>query len=191
MTELELYFKEYRDNIIGINQHVSINGNRTQIIYSDWTASGRMYGPIEEILKNEISPFVANTHTETNFTGTAMTLAYKKAKQIIKKHVNAGESDILIASNSGMTGVVNKFQRILGLKLHEKFFGKVDIPINERPIVFVTHMEHHSNQTSWIETIAQVEIINACPEGKVDLNHLQSLLEKYFGLPHSAISCNR
>lgn len=179
MSSLELYFREYRDKIIGINQKVTINGIDRNIVYSDWTASGRMYGPIEELLKNEISPFVANTHTETNFTGTTMTLAYKKAKHIIKKHVNAKDSDILIASNSGMTGVVNKFQRILGLKLHEKFFGKVNIPMVERPVVFVTHMEHHSNQTSWIETIATVEIINACPEGKVDLNHLEQLLDIY------------
>ena len=34
-----------------------------------------------------------------------------------------------------------------------------EIPESERPIVFVTHMEHHSNQTSWLETIARVVVI--------------------------------
>jgi selenocysteine lyase/cysteine desulfurase len=179
MTNLETYFHSFRNNTIGTNQEMLGNGQNKKIVYADWTASGRMYGPIEDILLKDISPYVANTHTETNFTGTSMTLAYKRAKEIIKKHVNAGETDILIASNSGMTGVVNKFQRILGLKLHEKFSDKIHFNLEDRPIVFVTHMEHHSNQTSWLETIAEVAIINACGEGKVDLDHLKSLLEKY------------
>jgi selenocysteine lyase/cysteine desulfurase len=179
MTALELYFQPFRENIIGFDQSIQIAGTDKKIIYADWTASGRMYAPIEDILTKMVSPYVANTHTETNFTGTSMTLAYKKAKQIIKKHVNASETDILIASNSGMTGVVNKFQRILGLKLHEKFSDKIQLDKKDRPIVFVTHMEHHSNQTTWLETIADVAIINACPEGKVDLDHFKLLLHQY------------
>ncbi len=179
MTTLEQYFQKYRSNIIGIDQIIHTGGTDKKIVYADWTASGRMYKPIEEILTKMISPYVANTHTETNFTGTSMTLAYKKAKDIIKKHVNADVSDIIIASNSGMTGVVNKFQRILGLKLHERFSDKVNLAREDRPIVFVTHMEHHSNQTTWLETIAEVVIINACPEGKVDLENLIFLLNKY------------
>lgn len=179
MTTLESYFQSFRDNTIGIDQVMYADGDEKRIIYADWTASGRMYRPIEDILLNMVSPFVANTHTETNFTGTSMTLAYKKAKEIIKKHVNAGERDILITSNSGMTGVVNKFQRILGLKLHEKFADKVNLMPSERPIVFVTHMEHHSNQTTWLETIAEVAIIDANAEGEVDLNKFRTLLEKY------------
>ena len=43
-----------------------------------------------------------------------MTMAYHKAKDIIKNHVNANEDDVLITDGTGMTGVVNKFQRILG-----------------------------------------------------------------------------
>jgi selenocysteine lyase/cysteine desulfurase len=40
-------------------------------------------------------------------------------------------------------------------------------------------MEHHSNQTSWIETIADWDIIQADKDGLVDLNHLREQLEKY------------
>lgn len=178
-SELQNYFKSYRENISGINHQMDCNGQSCNIVYADWTASGRIYEPIEKLLSEKIYPFVANTHTETTYTGTAMTLAYKKAKEIIKKHVNANEKDILIASNSGMTGVVNKFQRILGLKLHESFHHKVVIPKEEKPIIFVTHMEHHSNHTSWLETIAEVEIIGAKEDGTVDLNHFETLLQKY------------
>lgn len=179
LSQLEMYFSKYREQIIGINQHFDSPYGSKKILYADWIASGRMYRAIEEIFNNEIYPFVANTHTETTHTGCAMTLAYHKAKEIIKKHVNAGESDILISSNSGMTGVVNKLQRILGLKVHETHRKCVKLEENDRPIVFVTHMEHHSNQTSWLETIADVAIIDPCPEGLVDINHFHTLLEKY------------
>mgnify|MGYP001180380501 CR=1 FL=1 len=67
-------------------------------------------------LRHEIMPLVANTHTETTVTGTAMTQSYHMAKDIVKKHVNANEKDVLIFAGTGMTGVVNKLQRILGIK---------------------------------------------------------------------------
>ncbi|MCZ2101716.1 MAG: aminotransferase class V-fold PLP-dependent enzyme [Chitinophagales bacterium] len=178
-SQLEVYFEPFRKHLIGQNQEFDSPFGKKKIIYADWTASGRMYQPIEDIFQEKILPFVANTHTETNVTGSSMTLAYKKAREIIKKHVNASKNDILISSNSGMTGVVNKLQRILGLKLHEKFDGKVEIKQNDRPVVFVTHMEHHSNQTSWIETIAEVVVISADAEGLVNLEDFKSKLETY------------
>jgi len=40
-------------------------------------------------------------------------------------------------------------------------------------------MEHHSNQTSWIETTGDVVVIGATPDGLVDLESFATLLEKY------------
>ncbi len=178
-TQLEQYFQQFRKNIIGINQEfVSPYGNQ-KIIYTDWTASGRLYRPIEEKMMNEFGPFVANTHTETTVSGTAMTMAYHKARSIIKNHVNANEDDVLITDGTGMTGVVNKFQRILGLKIPENLKEFITIPADKKPIVFISHMEHHSNQTSWLETIADVEVIPACEEGLFSLENLAKLLKKY------------
>jgi selenocysteine lyase/cysteine desulfurase len=176
---LEEHFKRFRENIIGIDKTFKSPYGEKKIVYTDWTASGRMYQPIEDVFIKNFYPFVANTHTETTQTGSSMTVAYHKAQEIIKKHVNASSNDVLITCDSGMTGAINKFQRILGLRLHEKFRGKISIPENERPIVFVTHMEHHSNQTSWLETIAEVVVINPTSDGLVDINHLKQLLDNY------------
>ncbi len=178
-TTLEQYFAPFREKVIGYNQEFASPYGNKRIVYADWTASGRLYQPIEDILNQQIAPFVANTHTETNVTGSTMTMAYHHAKDLIKKHVGAAKSDILISSNSGMTGVVNKFQRILGLKIHEKFAPEINIPERETPIIFVSHMEHHSNQTSWLETIADVVVIQPTDEGLMDLAHLKELLLKY------------
>ena len=154
---LEQYFNRFKNKIVGVNQTFTSPYGEQKMIYTDWTASGRLYRPIEEQLLNKFGPFVANTHTETSTSGAAMTLAYHEARNIIKRHVNASKDDVLITEGSGMTGVVNKFQRILGLKICENLKENTIVPDEKRPIVFVSHMEHHSNQTSWIETIADVE----------------------------------
>jgi selenocysteine lyase/cysteine desulfurase len=78
-----------------------------------------------------------------------------------------------------MTGVVNKFQRILGLKIHERFQDQVNPPVEDRPVIFITHMEHHSNQTSWLETIADVIIVEPSADGLFSLENLQQVLKEY------------
>jgi hypothetical protein len=61
---------------------------------------------------------------------------------------------VLITDGTGMTGVVNKFQRILGLKVPENLKDFINVPADKKPVVLYL-MEHHSNQT-WLETIADV-----------------------------------
>lgn len=204
-TVLQEYFQPFRDNVIGIDTCFDSPYGVQKIVYADWTASGRAYKPIEDRIVNEIMPLLANTHTETTATGTAMTRAYKAAKQIIKKHVNANQDDVLIFAGSGMTGAVNKLQRLLGLriperimdyvkpgklpsleelkgsglKIHSLFSNYLEVDENLKPLIFVSHMEHHSNQTSWLETIADVVIIPNNEDGNINLEELERLLSKF------------
>lgn len=184
------HFSRFRKNIVGIDQEFESPFGVQKILYADWIASGRLYAVIEDRIREEILPFVGNTHTETTVTGTAMTKAYHKAKQLIKNQVGAGEDDVLIFSGSGMTGAITKMQRILGLKIPERIKdyspemakdGRrlIHCKDKDRPVVFITHMEHHSNHTSWLETIVDLEIIQADEEGLVDLNHFEALLNQY------------
>ena len=179
MTELERYFEQFRNNIIGVNQKFNSPIGEKNLIYADWVASGRLYRPIEEKIINEFGPFTGNTHTDTNVTGTLMTQAYHESHEIIKKHVNASEDDVIITAGFGMTTAINKFQRILGLKAPEQLRQYMSVPEEKRPVVFLTHMEHHSNQTSWLETIADVVVIEPNEEGLVNYDYLEELLEKY------------
>ncbi len=187
-SEMEKYFQQFRENIVGINQTFESPYGIKNIIYTDWTASGRLYRPIEDKMLNEFGPFVANTHTETSITGSAMTMAYHKARKIIKTHVNANEDDVLITDGTGMTGVVNKFQRILGLKVSENLKHHTTIPDELKPIVFISHMEHHSNQTSWLETIADVEIIPCQESGLICFESFEKLLDDYKLRPIKIVS---
>jgi len=182
-SKLERYFEQFRNNIVGVDEYFDSPFGRKKIIYADWTASGRLYKPIEDKLLNEIGPYVANTHTETSITGSTMTLAYHEARHIIKNHVNASNDDVLITVGTGMTGAINKFQRILGLKLCENLKDNTDVPEEKRPIIFVSHMEHHSNQTSWLETIARVEVIPSNEAGFPCAIKLEELIEKHKNCP--------
>ena len=177
--QLQNYFEEFRANTIGYDQVFKTYYGNVKMVYADWTASGRMYGPIENNIINNFGPFVGNTHTQSSETGMLMTQAYHFTHQRIKEHVNADENDVIITTGSGMTGVINKLQRIMGLKISEKLRPFVNMPEELRPVVFITHMEHHSNQTSWIETISDVEVIDPDKNGLIDLNNLDDLLKKY------------
>src|SRR6478735_8593156 len=92
-SALESHFAVFRKNIIGDKQCFESPFGKKEIVYADWTASGRAYKPIEAFIQKEIMPFVANTHTGTTITGTLMSQAYEKARLIIKEHVNAGDDD--------------------------------------------------------------------------------------------------
>lgn len=176
---MENYFKPFRENIIGINDHFISPYGKVPIIYADWIASGRLYRPIETRISDTMGPFIGNTHTETSETGTMMTNAYHLAHKKIKQHVNSCPDDVIITAGFGMTAVVNKLQRMLGLKNCGQGSKHNCIEGEDRPVVFITHMEHHSNHTSWFETMADVVQIPPTPDLLIDLEQLRKLLEKY------------
>jgi selenocysteine lyase/cysteine desulfurase len=183
MESLENYFTSFRNNIIGIAQDFESPFGNQKIVYADWIASGRLYRPIEEKITCMIGPFTGNTHSETSKTGLLMTQAYHRSHEIIKKHVNAGPNDVIITAGSGMTSVINKFQRILGLKYCGRLTYSTCMRERERPVVFITHMEHHSNQTSWYETNADVVIIEPGKDMLVEPVNLSKALAKYENRP--------
>ena len=181
MNDLEKYFNKFRRNIIGIDQEFDSPYGRKSIVYGDWIASGRLYRPIEDKITGTFGPFVGNTHSETSETGLLMTHAYHLSHEIIKKHVNAGPQDIIITAGFGMTAVINKFQRILGLKYCGKLLHHKCLEQRDKPVVFLTHMEHHSNQTSWYETNADVIVVEPGDGLTVDPENLRRALDRYRG----------
>lgn len=179
MSELEKYFQKFRENIVGNEFKFITPYGEQKLIYADWIASGRLYKPIEEKMCEVFGPLVGNTHSESSLTGTSMTLSYHEAHEIIKRHCNAGKDDVIITAGSGMTAMICKFQRILGLRVPEQLAGYVVLSEDLKPVVFVTHMEHHSNQTTWLETIADVIVINPDEDGLVDVNSFREIISKY------------
>jgi len=194
MPDLESYFDQFRKNITGIDTCIDTPYGNKRLIYADWIASGRMYKPIEKRISEEIGPMVGNTHSESSATGKAMTDAYHLAQKIVKRHVNADENDIMIFTGTGMTSAIAKLQRILGLKVPEQAINYCvfthgeygtcrEIPNENRPVVFLSHAEHHSNHTSWFETLADVIVLEPTADLKVDPDVLRKVIVRYKDRP--------
>lgn len=174
-TRLEEYFKPFRRGIVGVDMSFNTPYGRQDVVYADWIASGRLYGPIEDKLSKILGPFVSNPHSYSSYTGQKVTKAYNEARKIIKQHVNAHEDDVLVTTGSGMTGALMRLQEIMGLKrdMKSKEGDK------NRPVVFITHMEHHSNHVSWMEVDADVVVLSPGDEVLVDPAILESTIQKY------------
>ncbi|MEO9477704.1 MAG: aminotransferase class V-fold PLP-dependent enzyme [Cyclobacteriaceae bacterium] len=172
-------FQDIRNDIIGIDTEFDGPCGRKKLVYADWIASGRLYRPIEDKILNEIGPMVGNTHSESSVTGQFMTHAYHDALQKIKTHVNASETDVIISTGTGMTGALAKLQRMLGLMVPEQLKKYTVIPKEDCPVVFITHMEHHSNHTSWLESIADVVVVPPGENLLVDPALLEKEVKKF------------
>ena len=172
--DLETYFASFRNNTIGVNhQFKSVYGIQNQL-YADWIASGRLYRPIEDVICKQIGPLMANTHSFSSETGKASTYAYHEARTIIKRHVNAGKDDVLVTTGTGMTGALARLHRIMGLK------GKTFQPGSpERPVVFISHMEHHSNQVPWQALNIDVVLVQPDDKLQISIENLENQLQKY------------
>jgi len=175
-------FTPFRNQVIGQGFRYTTPFGEQELLYADWTASGRLYAPIEGFLTDLAGPMVANTHTETSFAGATMTAAYHEARSILKRHVRARPTDVLIFCGFGMTAAVNKLQRLLGLRVPETLCnrtlclqsGVCTLRGTANPVVYLTHLEHHSNQTSWNECCAEVRVVPRGTDGLPDQGWLDA-----------------
>jgi len=125
---LEKYFLQFRRNIVGNQTNISFSVRNKKDYLCRLDCQRKTILPIEEKIRNVFGPFVGNTHTETNITGTMMTQAYHYAHEVIKRHVNADPKDALLNVGFGMTSALIKLQRMLGLKYPDQLEQFVSIP---------------------------------------------------------------
>ena len=51
---LEEHFLKFRQQIIGHDLEHEINDKQQKVVYADWTASGRLYQPIEDFISHTL-----------------------------------------------------------------------------------------------------------------------------------------
>lgn len=124
-----------------------------RITYADYTASGRALTFIEDVIRDEVLPRYANTHTESSSTGRQTTRLREDAREIIRDVIGGDEDTCVIFCGSGSTGAIDKLVGILHLRLPrdlDRRYGlAAQIPAQERPVVFIGPFEHHSNELPW------------------------------------------
>ncbi|HEX9864660.1 MAG TPA: aminotransferase class V-fold PLP-dependent enzyme [Acidimicrobiia bacterium] len=173
-----------RQSVIGSDTAVETPFGLRRVSYADYTASGRSLAMIEDFIRDQVLPLYANTHTETSGTGLQTTRFREEAREIIRGAVGGSrEEHAVIFAGSGSTGAVDRLVGLLGIRiprgLSTTYGLEEQIPLSERPVVFVGPYEHHSNELPWRESIADVIEIKEDADGHIDLVELESKLIEY------------
>ncbi|MDI1288816.1 MAG: aminotransferase class V-fold PLP-dependent enzyme [bacterium] len=158
-----------------------------RVTYADYTASGRALSFIEDLIRDEVLPRYANTHTESSGTGLQTTRLREDARRLIADAVNGDEDTCVIFCGSGSTAAINRLIGILNLRipadLDQRYGLSAQIPADERPVVFIGPFEHHSNELPWRESIADVVTIREDSDGHIDVSFLEEQLARYRDRP--------
>lgn len=171
-----------RAGVLGRGATVRTPLGERPLRYFDQTASGQPFGPIEDLIRERVLPFMANTHSEASFTGRYMTTLFEEAHGRIARSLNAREDDVVVFVGSGCTGAINRLIAVLGLRLPEGAERMCDLdrvlPEPGRPLVVRSRMEHHSNDIPWRETYAVPATIGYDEQGRPDWRELDRLLSR-------------
>jgi selenocysteine lyase/cysteine desulfurase len=160
-----------RGEVVGDDAVVDGPFGPRRMVYADATASGRSLAFVEDLIREQVLPTYANTHTEASATGRRTTELREQARRIVHRAVNGGADDAVVFCGSGATGAIDKLIRALALDR------------GPRPVVFIGPYEHHSNELPWRESPADVVPIAEDGDGRIDLEHLEHELRRHAHRP--------
>ncbi len=175
-----------RDNVIGTDSAITTPFGSRRRIYFDYIASGLPFRPIEDLIAREVLPHMSNTHTSGSDSGKRMTSYVDRARDVVADALGASDGDVILFTGSGSTGAINHLIHAMGLRVHDGLMEacgcRTRVPVEFRPVIFRSRMEHHSNDISWRETLGEARFVGFDAEGRIDWRDL----ERQLALPEVA-----
>lgn len=179
--------QKIRDSVIGDRQLITTAFGDKPMIFADYTASGRALTFIERIIRDQVLPNYANTHSESSFTGAATSKLREQARDEVRAALNVPTDYSVLFCGSGATAAIDKLIQVLNLRLPAELNARYQleslIPSDERPVVFIGPYEHHSNLLPWRECFVDLEVIPLDQHGGIDLHVLAERLHYYQSRP--------
>ena len=83
MSDRDALVARIREGIIGRDEVVDGPYGPRPVVYADYTASGRALDLVEDVIREQVLPRYANTHTESSGTGRQTTRFREDARDII------------------------------------------------------------------------------------------------------------
>lgn len=180
-----------REALAGRNSVIETPFGPRSLVYADYVASGRPLATIDAAV-DALCDDYANPHTEDSALARSTRTAMRQAEASIRKAVNAAAEDVLVPCGAGATAAIHHLQQILGIACPPATRAFLDEAVRaalgadsarveaeiarRRPVVFVGPYEHHSNELSWRESLAEVVRIGLDASGGIDLDELETRL---------------
>lgn len=111
---------------------------KKNVIYADFTASGRPSPIIEKYIAKNIYTKYSNTHSNAS-NGISMKNEIENVKNIIKREYKVDDTYEILFKGSGVTGAINYL------------ISCMDFSKYARVSIFISTYEHYSNHLPWIE----------------------------------------
>ena len=163
-------------DVLNFLRYNTIGKNKER--YFDFTASGLAFRQIENRI-HEVLETYANTHSKESSNAKTTTYYYERARENLAKNFELNDEFTVLPSGCGSTAAIKHFQELLGLYIPpatKKRFGFKRDKKNA-PLIIVGPYEHHSNELSFRESLANVKRVKLTPDGLIDLKHLKKILE--------------
>lgn len=112
-ADSETQLAALRATTIGGDLVIPTPFGKRNMIYADYTASGRASSIVENFMKEEVLPLYGNTHTLATATARQTTFLRGESREVIRHYLNASHEDAVIFVGAGVTAAIHRFVQIL------------------------------------------------------------------------------
>ena len=158
---------DFRDLVVGADSCVPVQGKMIPHINFDNAATTP---PLKSVLQEmaDFAPNYASVHRGSGYKSRLTSQFYEQTRTEVLNFVNGDRRQDLCIFVRNATEGINILAHCLSQTEKQK------------KIILSSQMEHHSNDLPWRKYF-QVVYVQTDPAGRLDLNDLQSKLQKYRG----------